>query len=334
MPDTIIQQTEMSGSVTGGPVIPTPTNPLIKGTYSTLDIADVYVCNFETSRQFTLSGLSGITMATAVDGADDHGMEASPRDSMTAMTASITGSNSGYYMSVGMLLSNRGFTDSFTGTTTAAVAAAGVNDIGVFTLRKRLFDLGIEKGGMTATVTGTTYGGDSIAGDYYDSGSGQFIQKSTGNTIGATLMDDGMFVVTTAAMREVATSVTSVKYKTKVLGTAINVFCKCQPDEMNFSTNFTAALTGTVSSDTTAEVLRGAGAIQQAYNNLWTKSQLTGSTDRFTYAPSMTGAGAGPFITTVGLYDNNNDLMAVAKLARPLKKPTDLPLTFKVQIDI
>ena len=291
--------------------------------------ADTYMCNFETSRQFTLSGLSGTTMAAAIDGKTDHGMIASPKDSMTGVTASVTGSKSGYFMSVGMLLSNRGFTDSFTGTTTASLDAAGVNDIGIFTLRKRLFDLGIEKGGMTATVTGTNYAGDSIAGDYYDSGSGQFIQKSTGNTIGATLIDDGMFVVTTAAMREVATSVTSVKYKTKVLGTSINVFCKCQPDEMNFSTNFTSALTGTVSSDTTT-----AGEIQQAYNNLWTKSQLTGSTDRFSYTPSMTGAGAGPFITTVGLYNNANDLMAVAKLARPLKKPKDLPLTFKVQIDI
>ena len=319
----------MSGSVTGGPVLPTPTHPLIKSAYAGLQVSDTYICNFETSRQFTLSGLSGVTMAAAIDGRFDHGMVASPRDSMTAMTASVTGSKSGYFMSVGMLLSNRGFTDSFTGTTTSSLDAACVNDICIFTLRKRLFVLGIEKGGMRATVTGTNYAGDSIAGDYYDSGSGQFIQKSTGNTIGATLIDDGMFVVTTAAMREVATSVTSVKYKTKVLGTAINVFCKCQPDEMNFSTNFTSALTGTVSSDTT-----GGGAIQQAYNNLWTKSQLTGSTDRFTYAPSMTGAGAGPFITTVGLYNNNSDLMAVAKLARPLKKPTDLPITFKVQIDI
>ena len=319
----------LDGSVTGGPVIPTPTHPLIKSAYAPLSITDTYICNFETSRQFTLSGLSGVTMAAAIDGKFDHGMVASPKDSMTGVTASVTGSKSGYFMSVGMLLSNRGFTDSFTGTTTASLDAAGVNDIGIFTLRKRLFDLGIEKGGMTATVTGVNYAGDSIAGDYYDSGSGQFIQKSTGNTIGATLIDDGMFVVTTANMREVATSVTSVKYKTKVLGTAINVFCKCQPDEMNFSTNFTTALTGTVSSDTTS-----AGEIQQAYNNLWTKSPLTGSTDRFTYTPSMTGAGACPYITTVGLYDNNNDLMAVAKLARPLKKPTDLPLTFKVQIDI
>ena len=332
MPFSLLQQYypgPASGSVSAGPRLPVPTHPLIKTSYSIMQPADTYMCNFETSRQFTLSGLSGTTMAAAIDGKTDHGMIASPKDSMTGVTASVTGSKSGYFMSVGMLLSNRGFTDSFTGTTTASLDAAGVNDIGIFTLRKRLFDLGIEKGGMTATVTGVNYAGDSIAGDYYDSGSGQFIQKSTGNTIGATLMDDGMFVVTTANMREVATSVTSVKYKTKVLGTSINVFCKCQPDEMNFSTNFTSALTGTVSSDTTT-----AGEIQQAYNNLWTKSQLTGSTDRFSYTPSMTGAGAGPFITTVGLYNNANDLMAVAKLARPLKKPKDLPLTFKVQIDI
>ena len=232
MPFTITQQTMIDGSVTGGPVIPTPTHPLIKSAYAPLAPADTYICNFETSRQFTLSGLSGTTMANAIDGASDHGMIASPKDSMTAMTASVTGSMSGYYMSVGMLLSNRGFTNSFTGTTTAAINAAGVNDIGIFTLRKRLFDLGIEKGGMTATVTGTNYSGDSIAGDYYDSGSGQFIQKTTGTTIGASLVDDGMFVITTANMREVATSVTSVKYKTKVLGTSISVFCKCQPDEL------------------------------------------------------------------------------------------------------
>ena len=332
MPFELIQQYypgPASASVSGGPVVPTPTHPLIKSAYAPLGPADVYLCNFETSRQLTLSGLSGVTLTTNAQRIADHGMVASPKDSITAFTASVTGSKSGYYMAVGLLLKNRGFTDSFTGTTTGAIAAAGVNDIGVFTLRKRFFDTGLEKGGLTATVTGVNYSGERIAGDYYDSGSGQFIQKSTGDTIGAVLVDDGMFVVTSAAMREVATAVTGIIYKSKVLGTSINVFCKCQPDEMNYSTNLTSALTGTVSSDTTS-----AGELQQAYNNLWTKSPLTGSTDRFSYTSSMTGAGAGPFITTVGLYNNNNDLMAVAKLARPLKKPTDLPITFKVQIDI
>ena len=330
MPFTITQQTMIDGSVTGGRVIPTPTHPLIKSAYAPLSREDTYLCNFETSRQLTLSGLSGVTLTTKAQQIADHGMVASPKDSITAFTASINGSKSGHFMTVGMLLKNRGFTNSFTGLTTAALAADGAAEIGVFTLRKRFFDIGLEKGGLTATVTGTNYLGQSIAGDYYDSGSGQFIQKSTGNTIGAVLVDDGMFVVTSAAMREVATAVTGIIYKSKVLATSINVFCKCQPDEMNFTTNFTAAITGTVSSDTTAIP----GEMSQAYNNLWTKSPLTGSTDRFSYDTSITGAGAGPFITAVGLYNNNNDLMAVAKLARPLKKPTDLPITFKVQIDI
>jgi hypothetical protein len=332
MPFTLRQQYypgPASASVSGGPVVPTPTHPLIKSAYASLAPADVYLCNFETSRKLTLSGLSGVTLTTNAQRQVDHGMVASPKDSLTAFTASVTGSKSGYYMAVGLLLKNRGFTDGFTGTTTAAVAAAGSNDIGVFTLRKRFFDMGLEKGGLTATVTGVNYSGDSIAGDYYDSGSGQFIQKSTGDTIGAVLVDDGMFVVNSAALREVATAVTGIIYKSKVLATSINVFFFFLPDEMNFTTNFTAAITGTVSSDTTS-----AGEIQQAYNNLWTKSPLTGSTDRFSYGNSITGAGAGPFITAVGLYNNNNDLMAVAKLARPLKKPTDLPITFKVQIDI
>ena len=326
---TIIQQTLANGAVTGGPVIPTPTHPLIKSSYINLDPTETYICNFESSRELTLSGLSGVTLTTTDEKISDHGMVASPENSLTAFTASVDGSKSGYFIAVGMLLKNRGFTDSFTGLTTAAIAADGGGDIGVFTLRKRFFDIGLKAGGLTATVTGTNYDGDSIAGDYYDSGSGQFIQKSTGTTIGVSLVDDGMFVVTTANMREVATSVTSIQYKTRVVGTSISVFCKCQPNELNYTTNFTSSLTGSVSSDTT-----GPGSIQQAYNNLWTKSPLTGSSDRMVYSPSITGAGAAPFITTIGLYNSANDLMAVAKLARPLKKITGIPMTFKVQIDI
>ena len=243
MPFTLIQQTMIDGSVSGGPVSSySYVHPRIQSAYAPLSPSDVYLCNFETSRKLTLSGLSGVTLTTNPQRQVDHGMVASPKDSLTAFTASVTGSKSGYYMAVGLLLKNRGFTDSFTGTTTGAIAAAGVNDIGVFTLRKRFFDTGLEKGGLTATVTGVNYSGESIAGDYYDSGSGQFIQKSTGDTIGAVLVDDGMFVVTSAAMREVATAVTGIIYKSKVLATSINVFCKCQPDEMNFSTNFTSAI--------------------------------------------------------------------------------------------
>ena len=43
----------LDGSVTGGPVIPTPTHPLIKSAYASLSPSDTYICNFETSLQIT-----------------------------------------------------------------------------------------------------------------------------------------------------------------------------------------------------------------------------------------------------------------------------------------
>ena len=106
MPFELIQQYypgPASASVSGGPVVPTPTHPLIKSTYVPLNAADTYLCNFETSRQLTLSGLSGVTLTTNAQRIADHGMVASPKDSITAFTASVTGSKSGYYMSVGLL---------------------------------------------------------------------------------------------------------------------------------------------------------------------------------------------------------------------------------------
>ena len=106
MPFTITQQTMIDGSVTGGPVLPTPTHPLIKSAYAPLSRADTYICNFETSRRLTLSGLSGVTLTTNAQRIAAHGMVASPKASITAFTASVTGSKSGYYMSVGLLLKN------------------------------------------------------------------------------------------------------------------------------------------------------------------------------------------------------------------------------------
>jgi hypothetical protein len=41
-----------------------------------------------------------------------------------------------------------------------------------------------------------------------------------------------------------------------------------------------------------------------------------------------------PYITTIGLYNDNNELMAVGKLARPTQNIQDCALTFVVQFDL
>lgn len=53
---------------------------------------------------------------------------------------------------------------------------------------------------------------------------------------------------------------------------------------------------------------------------------LSGSVD-------STGSFLSPFITTIGLYDDNCDLIAVAKLPQPIKSEPDMPVNFIVRFD-
>ena len=41
-----------------------------------------------------------------------------------------------------------------------------------------------------------------------------------------------------------------------------------------------------------------------------------------------------PYVTSVGLYNNNHELVAVAKLSKPVKKASNVDTTFNVRIDI
>ena len=52
------------------------------------------------------------------------------------------------------------------------------------------------------------------------------------------------------------------------------------------------------------------------------------------YAPNITGSDFQPYITTVGLYNDSNELIAVGKLAQPLPKPADTELTIQVKLDV
>jgi hypothetical protein len=55
----------------------------------------------------------------------------------------------------------------------------------------------------------------------------------------------------------------------------------------------------------------------------------------YEYSSSIDPIGSylAPYITTIGLYDDNMDMVAVAKLATPVKSMPDLPVNFLVRID-
>ena len=321
-----LEQQWLDNSPTGGPRVPVAVHPLIQSAYSNVEPQSQFINNWESSNLITTTGFNSSAI-----GSDDITMD-NNKGVAKAFTASITGSNSGYFAVIGNLLNQRHYLSALTATSTASLSALGnLRDIGVFSLRKLFYDQGMEHGSLTATVTGTAFDAIDMAGDYYDSGAGQFIRKSDGETIGVVLADEGMFVVTASNSREVAVSVTSIKYRTKVLNTTVNVFCKADAAEMNYTLNPTMVMQNAVSSSTIA-----AGEIRQSYNNILCHSVLTGGTGTAKLLSGMVSSGwnFSPYVTGVGLYNDNNELLAIAKLTKPMKKPTDLPLTFKVSIDV
>lgn len=267
------------------PKLPIAVAPDIENAYVSVNDNDVIYNSFETYR--TLS-LTGTKLAS----------------SKMSLTAAATGSNSAYYQVAKMLLFNNSFIPSFTSLT------AYSNLVGICALYKNNFDTDIRKGSLTVTTSGT------IADTFYDSGSGELKRLSTNTTVGVVLNDYGMFVVTASDQWIIVQDITQIDYKATVIATTLNVYCKCHPNELNYSLNPTVFESSDVGD--------------------WMKESFTASTTACRFRTAFTSSGQSwqPTITHIGLYNDNNDLLAVAKMARPLNKPTDLPITVHLQVDL
>jgi hypothetical protein len=56
--------------------------------------------------------------------------------------------------------------------------------------------------------------------------------------------------------------------------------------------------------------------------------------DDMTYYSFVSGSDFAPYITTIGLYNDAAQLLAVGKLAQPVKKRNDVDMNFLVRIDL
>lgn len=302
---------------------PITTNKNIQNSYVRIEEEDVVITNFETSKTISFLGTSG---RPAIENPNPNINRFSVHmgDSISAFISSVTGSTSAYYKTIGMTLFSRGIMDSLTGSDPDVCP-----DIGVVMLKKRKFDVGIKKGTIFATATGDTssfLGSDPMTGDYYDDGEGNFVRSTDDLKIGVVDYDNGFLVVTASEFREVALSLTSFSYNPVINNTNISIFCRANPYELNFSTNHTFFNQVALSSTET----------EQRYNNLATSLPLTASSSASIFDSTFyeDKENFQPYITSVGLYDDNNECLAIAKLTRPFQKPSDLPITFKVSIDI
>jgi hypothetical protein len=67
--------------------------------------------------------------------------------------------------------------------------------------------------------------------------------------------------------------------------------------------------------------------------NMSTNLTLTRDDDK-TYLPFVSSSAFAPYITTVGLYNDSGELLAIGKLAQPIKKRADVDMNFLIRIDL
>lgn len=102
------------------------------------------------------------------------------------------------------------------------------------------------------------------------------------------------------------------------------IFLTVEAEEANFSTN-----------PSSVTIVNGEKYVKTDFVSI-TNPSITGSfEDYFKFGLSdPTGSYLTPYITTIGLYDDNYDLVAVAKLAKPVKKTPDYTINFVVRFDM
>ena len=56
--------------------------------------------------------------------------------------------------------------------------------------------------------------------------------------------------------------------------------------------------------------------------------------DDSTYLSFVSGSDFSPYITTIGLYNDAGELLAIGKLAQPIKKRNDVDMNFLIRLDL
>mgnify|MGYP003111400410 CR=1 FL=1 len=158
-----------------------------------------------------------------------------------------------------------------------------------------------------------------------DDGEGNLFDQA-GNQLGNIIYEHGIVIVTVES-EEAYDSL----YGTAIYGTGL----------YGSSPGFDAFMTGssvTCSFESTLtlnEVQYAARITENEYQYSLNPTLISGSSiDSNTYFDFATGSFFQPYITTVGMYNNNYDLIAVGKLAKPLPVSLNTDTTIMVNLDL
>src|SRR6056300_269266 len=216
--------------------------------------------------------------------------------------------------------------------------------IGVISIPQEYYGEGIKVGSMVVeygSITATDDGNSNLI-------------DSASNIKGNVFYDRGLVVLTEDVADTSGLSSFDVSYRSTMTIYENEIFLSVLENEFNVSQNPTAVyevggrkIEASITKPATrlsdnelvnqsfyqpgAKYIRNSKyPIISSYDNSYKGSfddyEVSGSTDQ-------TGSYLAPFITTIGLYDNELNMVAIAKLPQPIKSLPDYPVNFIVRFD-
>lgn len=272
------------------------------GAYKRLDKQDVFITSYPAKKQWKIAG----------DNYSSSGIQ----------TISITSGSSNYYDSIKHLyfsLFEDGVipgTGSYENYLQSSFEVSGSRELldysCLISIPRCLFGTNIEPGTI---VINTTNDEDYVSGSYWsaslvdtsvltligDEDGRLLLSGSSSPYIGTVIYPHGQIIITDetfADIFDIATD-TSIEFKSNHPIYTHNYYCRVKAGEFNHTLNKTTL------SDSSGSLLG-----------------------------TVTGSNFQPYFTTVGLYNDANELIAVAKTGQPIPKSGDIDMTVVVKIDI
>ena len=186
--------------------------------------------------------------------------------------------------------------------------------VGVISIPSKLYGDRIAPGSFTIT---------SNSGSIVDDGNGNLYLVSDGEWCGNIIYQHGLAILTKDNLAGGAKYGSAI-YGTDVYGAGPNPFIENTIVSPNVTCSFS-------SSFTIFETQYKCTFNSSEYNLTLNPSLISGSTGNiYDFA---TGSYFSPYVTTVGLYNENQDLIAVGKLAKPLPSSNVTDTTILINID-
>ena len=191
------------------------------------------------------------------------------------------------------------------------------NEMALFSIPQKYYGEGIKIGTFVLED-------ETLSRTYTDDGYSNLLDSGS-NIKGNIFYDRGLVVVTKDVVSGSVLNQFTLRYRSTKTIYENEIFISVLENEFNVSQNPSAVdFNGS-----------GFGKIKLTSITSSINPTVTGGFADFEYSSSIdrTGSFLAPYITTIGLYDNDLNMVAVAKLPQPIKSLPDYPVNFIIRFD-